>query len=104
MSFQVGDFITNTRPGHVHHGKTGQIISINSTTGGATVDWDGDGSADPGGGVNINASTIQSQISSQYALQNQFVSVETFANASLLTAIGIGVIIIGWMYIRRLVK
>lgn len=103
MSFQVGDYITNNWSGHAYYGQTGQIYSINPSTGGAQIDWDGDGLPDSGGGVNINSANITAKLGSEYTLQNKFGNVEANANGALVIAIGIGVIVIGWLYVRRLV-
>lgn len=104
MSFEVGDYLTTSRAGHPYHGQTGQIISINTANQRATVDWDGDGVAEVNAGVRLNNARVTSKLGSEFTLQNKFENVEANANGALLIAIGIGVILIGWLYVRRLVS
>tara|TARA_Y100001978_G_C23690103_1_gene434251 strand:+ start:1850 stop:2164 length:315 start_codon:yes stop_codon:yes gene_type:complete len=58
MSYQIGDYITPTWTGHAYYGQTGKILTI-SNTGGASIDWNGDGIADSPG-VNLSATNTQS--------------------------------------------
>lgn len=104
MSFQVGDYITNNWSGHAYYGQTGQIYSINPSTGGAQIDWDGDGLPESGGGVNINSSNITAKLGSEYEMQNGISSIETFADGAIVVAILIGAVVYGWVMAKVLIR
>ena len=104
MSYQVGDYITNTWTGHAYYGKTGQIVSINPANNGASIDWDGDGVAESGAGVNLSSGSIQPHFGSQFSLQNGIDGIESNADSALIIAMVIGALCIGWLYVRKLVS
>ena len=104
MSYEVGDYITNTWSGHAYYGKTGQIISINPANNGASVDWDGDGVPESGAGVNLSSSSIQSQLGSEFGIQNGISTIESLADGAIVVAILIGGVLYGWLLAKVLIR
>lgn len=104
MAFVVGHVIKNNNPNHPNYGDVGKIITINSQTGGATVDWDGDGEADQGAGINLNTASLQSALNSEYTIQNSLWEIEGPADLAIKLVLGIWIIVIGWLYVKRIIS
>jgi len=100
MSVQVGDYITANGTGHAFYGQIGEVVEAYAH--GYKIDYDGDGLADVGGYIPSGGNfSIHSE--NEFLLNSVTRVIENYADTTLLIVIGIGVIFIGWSYVKRLV-
>lgn len=100
MSVQVGDYITPNGSGHTFYGQIGQVVE--AFPHGYKIDYDGDGLADTGGYLASTANfSTPSEV--EYLLNSSTRFIENYADTTLLIVFGIGIITIGWTYVKRFV-
>ena len=100
MSVQVGDYLTANGTGHAFYGQIGEVVE--AFPHGYKIDYNGDGVADVGGYIPATGNfTTHSE--NEFLLNSVTRTIEGYADSTLLIVIGIGVIILGWSYVKRLV-